>query len=84
MEELVQREKPRKTYLTGGGALVEPVIQVLKQKLSDAQCHHAVLKAEADVGPVPEFTGEPLVEWTSLQESKESLGGWRRQSEAQA
>jgi hypothetical protein len=74
MEELLQREKPRKIYLTGGGALIDPVIRVLQQKLSDAQCNHVVLKADADVLPPIDLTGEPMVEWTSLQDSKESLG----------
>jgi len=74
MEALLQREKPRKVYLTGGGALIEPVIRVLQQKLSDAICNHAVLKADADLSPATEFSGEPIVGWTSLQASKESLG----------
>ena len=74
MEELLQREKPRKIYLTGGGALIDPVIRVLQQRLSDAQCNHVVLKADADVLPPTDLTGEPMVEWTSLQDSKESLG----------
>ena len=74
MEELLQREKPRKIYLTGGGALIDPVIRVLEQKLSDAHCNHAVLKADTDVLPPTDLTGEPMVEWTSLQDSKESLG----------
>lgn len=73
VEELVQREKPRKIYLTGGGALIKPVIQVLQQKLSEAQCDHVVLRADVDVPPT-EYAGEPIVEWTSLQDSKESLG----------
>lgn len=74
MEELIQRNKPRKIYLTGGGALIEPLIRVLQQMLSDAQCNHAVLKADADLPPTTEFTGEPIVAWASWQDSKESLG----------
>jgi len=74
MESLLQREKPRKVYLTGGGALIDPVIQVLLRKLSDAHCNHAVLKADADILPPTDLTGEPMVEWTTLQDSNESLG----------
>jgi hypothetical protein len=74
MESLLQREKPRKIYLTGGGALIDPVIQVLQKKLTDAHCNHAVLKADASVLPTTDLTGEPIVEWTPLQDSKESLG----------
>jgi len=44
------------------------------KKLSDAHCNHAVLKAEADVLPPTDLTGEPLVKWTTLQDSNESLG----------
>jgi hypothetical protein len=74
MEKLIQREQPRKVYMTGGGALIEPVIRVLQQRLTDAHCNHSVLKADAGILPSPELTGEPMREWASLQDSKESLG----------
>ncbi len=74
MEKLLQREQPRKIYLTGGGALIGPVIQVLQTKLSDAHCNHAVLKADPNVTPPTNLTEEPIVGWSSLQDSKESLG----------
>ena len=74
MKELLHREKPRKTYLTGGGALIVPVIQVLQIKLAEAHFNHAVLKADLNELPPTVLTGEPMVNWSSFQDSNESLG----------